>query len=237
MPKLKTKMLDKFLLDTTILIDQCFGSKPTKRLIDNTLKKSQKYTTYLIFGEFNRTVLETIKNILNILLRNEEEINKFENIDDFINDIIKDMYFFSVQEASRVIKFIPYLKKEIEQKIEKYQKYNLSLIYPILKILDDVNMYRYNLLGNVMLLESSYECQNYLRELSFESNKNQIVFEKPFCTLCERNVLEYFQGNYLSELKLFQKNFNLLTKSFRKDEKKKLIKVLDFILKYFNGIK
>lgn len=112
----------------------------------------------MILGEFNRTILDTIKKILNTFLRAENGINEFDSIDDFIQDVIKDMYFFSSEEASRGIKLVPYLREEIELKIKKYQKFYIPLKYPIEKIIDDINMYRFSLLSDIKLLESSYEC-------------------------------------------------------------------------------
>lgn len=230
-------MSNNFILDTTILIDYCFGSKNKKNLIENKTVDSQKFATYLILGEFNRAILVTIKKLLNLFLRNEKVLYEFENIDDFIHDIIKDMYFFSKQEANRVIKLIPYLREEIESKIERYQKYDILLKYPIKKIIDDVNMYKFNLLSDIMILKSSYECKNYLRKLILKLEENIVNIEKPYCTLCERKTMKYFNGKYISEINLFHKNIHLLTKQFSDNEKTKLIEALNFLLQMNDGIK
>ncbi len=223
-------MINNYILDTTILIDLYFGSRNKKKLIENIVGYSQKYATYLILGEFNRTILDTMRKILNLFLRTEYLLDKFESIDDFVQDIIKDMYFFSSQEASRVIKLIPYLREEIKSKIEKYQKFEISLKYPIEKIIDDVNMYRTHLLSDIIHLESSYECRNYLRHLILKLEEEKIIFEKPFCTICEKRALEYFKEKYLTELKLFKNNNELLTMQFRKDEKEKFQNALKILL-------
>lgn len=223
-------MNSNYLLDTTILIDLYFGSKIRKNLIENIVKDSQKYTTYLILGEFNRTILDTIRKILNLFLKTENLLDGYESIDDFVQDVIKDMYFFSSQEASRVIKLIPYLREEIKSKIEKYQKFKISLRYPIEKIIDDLNMYRIHILSDIFSLESSYVCKNYLRKLSFELGKQSVIFEKPYCTSCENNVLQYFKEKYDTELILFNKNNEQLTKLFKKDEKEKYYNALKILL-------
>ena len=223
-------MNSNYLLDTTILIDLYFGSKIRKNLIENIVKDSQKYTTYLILGEFNRTILDTIRKILNLFLKTENLLDEYESIDDFVQDVIKDMHFFSSQEASRVIKLIPYLREEIKSKIIKYQKLKISLRYPIEKIIDDLNMYRIHILSDIFSLESSYECQNYLRKLSFELGKQSIIFEKPYCTSCENKALQYFKEKYNSELNLFNKNNEQLTKLFKKDEKEKYYNALEILL-------
>lgn len=228
--RLKTEMLNNYLLDTTVLIDLYFGSRNRKKLIENIVGDSQKYATYLILGEFNRTILDTLRKILNLFLRTEYLLDEYESIDDFVQDIIKDMYFFSSQEASRVIKLIPYLREEIKSKIEKYQKFEISLKYPIEKIINDINMYRTHLLSDIIHLESSYECRNYLRQLLLKLEEKKIIFEKPFCTICEKRALEYFKEKYLTELKLFKNNNDLLTKQFRKDEKEKFQNALKILL-------
>lgn len=223
-------MVSKYLLDTTILIDLYFGSKSRIKKIDDKINKSQKYVTYLILGEFNRTILDTLRKILNLFLNTENLLDEFETIDDFIQDVIKDMYFFSSQEASRVIKLIPYLRMEIKSKIEKYQRFEISLRYPIKKIIDDVNMYETHLLYDIVPIKSSYECRNYLRQLLLKSEDKKIVFEKPFCTICEKKVLEYFKEEYFTELNLFKDNYVLLTKQFRKDEEEKFQNALKTLL-------
>jgi len=228
--RLKTDMIHNYILDTTILIDLYFGSRNRKKLIENIVGDSQKYATYLILGEFNRTILDTLRKILNLFLRTENLLDEFESIDDFVQDVIKDIYFFSSQEASRVIKLIPYLREEIKSKIEKYQKFEISLKYPIEKIIDDVNMYRTHLLSDIIHLESSYECRNYLRQLLLKLEEEKIIFEKPFCTICEKRALEYFKEKYLTELNLFKNNNELLTKQFRKDEKEKFQNALKILL-------
>lgn len=191
----------------------------------------------MILGEFNRTILETIRKLLNTFLRNEEIIYEFESIDNFIDDVIKDIYFFSNQEASRIIKLIPYLRKEIELKVKKYQKFNIALKYPIQKIIDDVNMYRFSFLKEFITLKASYQCQNNLRRLTLKHKENKVSFEKSYCSLCEKKILEYFKRNYIYEIKLFQTNITSLTHHFRKDEKEKLVKSLKFLLEFDDGIK
>ncbi|TKJ19989.1 MAG: hypothetical protein CEE43_14020 [Promethearchaeota archaeon Loki_b32] len=193
--------------------------------------------TYLILGEFNRTILETIRKLLNTFLKNEDIINNFESIDIFINDVIKDIYFFSNQEASRIIKLIPYLRKEIELKVEKYQKFDIGLKYPIQKIIDDANVYRLTFLKEFKILKESYECQNIIRRLTFNHKEHRVSFEKPYCSLCEKKILEYFKRNYICEIKLFQNNITSLTLRYRQDEKEKLVKSLTFLLEFDNGIK
>jgi len=230
--RLKNNMNNSYVFDTTILIDLYFGSRKRKKLIENKVGVSQKFTTYLILGEFNRTIFETVRKILNLILKNENFLDKYDSIEDFIQDIIKDMYFFSSQEASRVIKLIPYLMGEIKSKIEKYQKLEISLKYPVEKILDDLNMYRIHLLSDIITIESSYECKNYLRQLSLKSEDKKIILEKSFCNMCEKKVLEYFKGEYLAELNLFLDNFKLLTRNFRKDEKKKLQNAIKILLEF-----
>ncbi|MHA1336482.1 MAG: hypothetical protein ACTSPW_12150 [Promethearchaeota archaeon] len=221
-------MVRDFLLDTTVLIDLYFGSKGRKKKIENKVKNSKKYVTYLILGEFNRTILNTIRKILNLFLRKEDILDEYENINDFVQDVIKDLYFFSSQEASRVIKLIPYLRDEIKSKIEKYKKFKISLKYPIEKIIDDVNMYNLHILSNIIPLKSSYECLNYLRKLNLGDNK--IIFEKSYCYLCENKLLLFFKKKHLKELILFKNNSEQLTKQFRKDEKEKFQNALKILL-------
>ncbi|MFW9972058.1 MAG: hypothetical protein ACFFDF_17850 [Candidatus Odinarchaeota archaeon] len=221
---------NNYLLDTTILIDLYFGSKIKKKLIENIVEDSQKYTTYLILGEFNRTILDTIRKILNLFLKSGNRLEEYKNINDFVQDVIKDMYFFSNQEASRVIKLIPYLKEEIKSKIEKYQKFKISMRHPIEKIIDDLNMYRTHILSDIFPLESSYECKNYLRKLSFELEKQTVVYEKPYCISCEINVLKFFKEKYDRELNMFNKKSEQLTKFFKKDEKEKFLNALEILL-------
>jgi len=223
-------MISKYLFDTTILIDLYFGSKSRKKKIEDKINKSQKYATYLILGEFNRTILETLRKILNLFLKNENLLDDFETIDDFVQDVIKDMYFFSSHEASRVIKLIPYLRGEIKSKIEKYQRFEISLRYPIKKIIDDLNMYKIHLLSDIIPLESSYECRNNNRKLLLKYEDKKIDFEKSFCSICEKNVLEYFKEGYLTELNLFKDNYKLLTKQFRKAEEEKFQNALKILL-------
>ena len=129
-----------------------------------------------------------------------------------------------------MIKLIPYLKKEIKSKLEKYKRLKISLRYPIQKIIDDLNMYRIHILSDIIPLESSYVCKNHFRKLSFELGKNSIVFERPYCSECEIKLLEYFKDNYNSELILFHNNNEQLTKLFRKNEKKKYQNALKFLL-------
>ena len=228
--RLKIDMVNNYILDTTILIDLYFGSRNRKKLIKNEIEDSQKYATYLMLGEFNRTILGTLRKILNLFLRTENLLDEYESIDEFVQDVIKDMYFFSSQEASRVIKLIPYLREEIKSKIEKYQKFEISLKYPISKIINDLNMYRTHLLSDIIHLESSFECRNYLRKLLLKLEEKKIIFEKSFCTICEKRVLEYFKEKYFTELNLFKNNNEQLTKQFTKDEKEKFQKALKILL-------
>jgi len=228
--RLKINMNNNYILDTTILIDLYFGSRSRKKIIEKKVRDSQKYATYLILGEFNRTILDTVRKILNLFLRTENLLDEYVSIDDFVQDVIKDMYFFSSQEASRIIKLIPYLKAEIKSKIEKYQKFDIPLKYPIEKIIDDVNLYRTHLLSKIIPLESSYECQNYLRQLILKLDEKRIIFEKPFCTLCENKTLTYFKDEYPTELEIFNKNIEILTEQFRKDEKEKFKNALISLL-------
>ena len=221
-------MNNNYLLDTTILIDLYFGSKSRKKEIQNKVRDSQKYATYLILGEFNRTILGTISKLLNLFLRTENLLSEFESFDEFAQDVIKDIYFFSSQEASRIIKLIPYLNEEIKLKIEKYQQFNISLKYPIEKIIDDLNLYKTHILSDIIPLKTSYGCRNYLRQLLL--TKDKIVFEKSFCTSCENNALQYFKENYLKELNLFKNKIELLTKQYRKDEKEKFQAALKILL-------
>lgn len=71
--------------------------------------------------------------------------------------------------------------------------------------------------------------------LNLEEKK--ILFEKPFCTICEKKILAYFKEQYLSELRLFHKNIDYLTKQFRKNEKKKFQNALNFLLALSEGTK
>ncbi len=228
--RLRTNMNRKYILDTTVLIDLYFGSKSKKKKIENKIRVSKKSTTYLILGEFNRTILGTLRKLFNIFLNTENLLDEYKSIYEFVQDVIKDIYFFSSQEASRVIKLIPYLKEEIKLKIEKYQKYEIPLKNLFEKLIDDINMYKLHILSDIILLDSSFECMNYLRKLYITSDTNKVIFEKPFCTSCEKKVLIHFREKYHSELKLFNKNIKLLIKQFKKDEEERFHNALKILL-------
>ncbi len=230
-------MTENCICDTTILIDFCFGSKKTQSIIENTTKNLTKYFTYIIFGEFVRTIYDTIRKLLNHFLKNEDMINEYDDFSDFVLDVNKDLYLFSGQKANQITKLVPFLIDEIKSKIIVYKSRDLPLRIAIKNIINDLNSYKRRLvLKNFIPLKTSYRCLNLQRKLHIYSNEDFVDFDTPQCPECKNKVHNYFKKRYSNEMKRIYNNFESLTKKgFMADEKKKLKESFEFIMQYKNG--
>ncbi len=230
-------MTENCICDTTILIDFCFGSKKTQSIIENKTENLTKYISYMIFGEFVRTIYDTLRKLLNHFLKNEEMINEYEEFSDFVLDINKDLYLFSGQKANQITKLVPLLIDTLKSKFILYKNRDLPLKIAIKNIINDLNSLKKRVvLKNFIALKTSYRCLNSQRKLRFNSNKDFVDFDVPFCPECKIEVHNHFKTRYLKEMEKLYKNFESLTKKgFKADEKKKLKNSLDFFLKYKYG--
>ncbi len=225
-------MTQNYLCDTTILIDFFFGSNLKISNIEDKTKNSIKHITYLIFGEFIRTIYKTIQKLLNKFLENEDILNNYPDINDFVQDVSKDIYLFSGQEGNQIIKLMPFLIKSIKSKILGYKSLNLPLKLPIINIINDLNSYKNTVLKNFFLLKTSYRCLDFQRRLHFHSTGNRVNFDSPFCPKCKKEVHNFFQNHFLSVLTKFFNDYDKLTSNFSSNEKPKLKESLQFIIKY-----
>ena len=230
-------MTQNYLCDTTILIDFFFGSSKVKLKIEEKTKDSSKHITYIIFGEFIRTIYKTIQKLLNKILENENSLKGFHNINDFILDVVKDIHIFSGQEGNRIIKLIPFLRDHIESRILKYKRLKLPLKLPIESIINDLNSYKNAIKKNFSLLKTSYRCLDFKRRLFFQTTENVVKFNSPSCPNCKQGVHNSFLTHYRSELIKFLNDFDNLAKKFYVSEKSKLTKSLQFINNYKPGDK
>jgi len=219
------------------MINFCFGSTRTESLIQDKTKNLEKYITYIIFGEFVRTIYDTIRTLLNHFLKNEDIINEFDDITEFVLDVRKDLYQFSGQKANLMDKLIPAMIKEIKSKISVYKNNKFPIQMAINTIINDFNSLKErDVLSNFSLLKTSFRCLNFQRQLFFNSNRNNVELDRLNCPNCKIKALIHFKTKYSKEMGQFYKNFESLTKKgFTTTEKKKLKKSFEFFMQYKNG--
>ncbi|MHA1697497.1 MAG: hypothetical protein ACTSWN_01510 [Promethearchaeota archaeon] len=216
----------QILLDTSILIDKMFGSNKQRAYIGNKLDNNDIFITYICLGEFKRTIISTVKIILEAILKGgpiDEE--KFDRL---IDDRIKNVVLFSGHLGNRIIKVSDFIKKMIDSKSEKYQRLRIPLRHLLHYLVDFFNDSDKIFLEDIHLLEDSYNCPHHSNKLEFLGDRFNCDFtcEK---SGCQPKVLEYFRGNYSNEIKLLDKSFTAILNDWNAKDKENFGKSFELL--------
>ncbi|MBA7588823.1 hypothetical protein ES708_30892 [subsurface metagenome] len=166
--------------------------------------------------------------MINHYLKYKSIAGNYNSEEEFLLDIIKEYYIYSNHEGNRVFKILDYILKEIKSKIKKYEDIEISIQILFDKIVDDINLYRQTLFSDVQILQDSFNCLNFNRDILKKSDFTYRLTANG-CSNCERDCLNHFIGNYREDIdaildKLMEEDF-----IFDISEKEKLIEKLSFL--------